>query len=209
MVPTPFLEVISARVATGRETSRAWLIGSASLITVIPLAARAEQPRPRATVGAYYFDGWTGQTFHITELLQTEFADRKPVWGWKDDTIEIMQKQIDDSTVTKPDIDTGEARAVVRGAVIEPLSVTVCGRAETLSDPGHGTLSSLPTSTTAIASGPARYCPAWNSVDVGPKRDVLGEFCRRCEKPVCGQVSTIRSANSTTRSTKRQDKVAT
>ena len=22
-------------------------------------------------------------------------ADRKPVWGWKDDTVEIMQKQID------------------------------------------------------------------------------------------------------------------
>lgn len=46
-------------------------------------------------VGAYHFDGWTGQTSHITELLQTEFADRKPVWGWKDDTVEIMQKQID------------------------------------------------------------------------------------------------------------------
>ena len=80
---------------TGRETSWAWLIGLASLVTVIPPAVRAEPPKPRATVGAYYFDGWTGQTFHITELLQTEFADRKPLWGWKDDTIEIMQKQID------------------------------------------------------------------------------------------------------------------
>jgi hypothetical protein len=28
-------------------------------------------------------------------LLKTEFADRKPVWGWKDDTVEIMQRQID------------------------------------------------------------------------------------------------------------------
>ena len=48
-------------------------------------------------VGAYYFDGWSGKTdeIHITKLLTTEYADRKPVWGWKDDTVEIMQKQID------------------------------------------------------------------------------------------------------------------
>ena len=32
---------------------------------------------------------------HLTKLLKTEFADRKPVWGWRDDTVEIMQKQID------------------------------------------------------------------------------------------------------------------
>ena len=32
---------------------------------------------------------------HLTKLLETEYADRKPVWGWKDDTVEIMQKQID------------------------------------------------------------------------------------------------------------------
>ena len=31
----------------------------------------------------------------MTKLLETEFADRKPLWGWKDDTVEIMQKQID------------------------------------------------------------------------------------------------------------------
>lgn len=68
---------------------------SVCLIAVIPTIAEAQQPKLRATVGAYYFDGWSGKTNHITKLLETEFADRKPVWGWKDDTVEIMQKQID------------------------------------------------------------------------------------------------------------------
>ncbi len=67
----------------------------ACLVALIPVSAQGEQPKPRALVGAYYFDGWSGQTYHITELLKTEFADRKPVWGWKDDTVEVMQKQID------------------------------------------------------------------------------------------------------------------
>ena len=64
---------------------------------LIPATAHAQQPKPKATVGAYYFDGWSGKTdeIHLTKLLETEYADRKPVWGWKDDTVEIMQKQID------------------------------------------------------------------------------------------------------------------
>lgn len=66
-----------------------------NLVLVFPLTAAAQQAKVRATVGAYYFDGWTGETKHITKLLETEFADRKPVWGWKDDSVEIMQKQID------------------------------------------------------------------------------------------------------------------
>ena len=61
----------------------------------IPLTAQAQQPKPKATVGAYYFDGWSGQGDHISKLLETKYADRKPLWGWKDDTVEIMQKQID------------------------------------------------------------------------------------------------------------------
>ena len=55
--------------------------------------AHAQQPKPKAMVGAYYFDGWSGKTdeIHLPKLLTTEYADRKPVWGWKDDTVEIMQ----------------------------------------------------------------------------------------------------------------------
>jgi hypothetical protein len=63
-------------------------------LSIAPMAV-AQQAKPRALVGAYYFDGWSGKTDHVTELLETEFGDRKPVWGWKADTVEIMQKQID------------------------------------------------------------------------------------------------------------------
>ena len=67
------------------------------LSVLIPAIAPAQNTRPKATVGLYYFDGWNGKTseHHLTKLLTTEFADRKPVWGWKDDTVEVMQKQID------------------------------------------------------------------------------------------------------------------
>jgi len=56
---------------------------------------------------------------------------------------------------------------------------------------------------------PSPYNPAWNSVDVGPKRDVLGEFCKAMRDAGLRAVSTIRSANSTTRSTRRQDRAVT
>jgi hypothetical protein len=72
-----------------------WIAILACLI--IPAAVRAEQPKMRATVGAYYFDGWSGKTeaMHLPKLLQTKYADRKPRWGWRADTVEIMQQQID------------------------------------------------------------------------------------------------------------------
>ena len=69
----------------------------ATLACLIASSAQAQQPKLRATVGAYYFDGWSGKPdeIHVTKLLKTKYADRKPVWGWYDDTVEIMQKQID------------------------------------------------------------------------------------------------------------------
>jgi hypothetical protein len=76
---------------------RRWAIAVLCLAALIPLTAQAEQPKPKATVGAYYFDGWNGKTedHHLTKLLRTKYADRQPLWGWRDDTVEIMQKQID------------------------------------------------------------------------------------------------------------------
>ncbi len=71
-----------------------WPLALVCLAAFIPTIALAQQDRPKATVGLYYFDGWSSRD-HVTKLLATEFADRKPVWGWNDDTIEIMQKQID------------------------------------------------------------------------------------------------------------------
>lgn len=46
-------------------------------------------------LGAYYFDGWTGLTNHITESLITNFPERKPKWGWITSTQKNMQFQID------------------------------------------------------------------------------------------------------------------
>lgn len=64
----------------------------------------------RATVGAYYFEGWAGRNAladdptqpwakdapaHVTRQLVEEFPEREPVWGWRDDSLEIMERQID------------------------------------------------------------------------------------------------------------------
>ncbi|MBL7969499.1 MAG: glycoside hydrolase family 99-like domain-containing protein [Prolixibacteraceae bacterium] len=61
-------------------------------------------------LGAYYFAGWAGKCpyddgtpenawakgmpTHFTKKLATEFAGRTPVWGWRDDTQELMERQI-------------------------------------------------------------------------------------------------------------------
>lgn len=78
---------------------------------LLSAAAPAEEPRPlRAQVGAYYFDGWAGRNkaaddtnqpwakdapTHLSKRMLDEFADREPAWGWRDDTPEIMERQID------------------------------------------------------------------------------------------------------------------
>jgi len=64
--------------------------------------------KPRAQVGAYYFDGWAGKhkladtadwakdaPTHLTKRLLDEFADREPLWGWRDDSQAIVERQID------------------------------------------------------------------------------------------------------------------
>jgi len=79
------------------------LLAAAMVATPPAPAAPASSPAPaaepaaklRAKAGAYYFDGWTGQTFHITDRLRTEFAAREPVWGWRDDSPDVMRRQID------------------------------------------------------------------------------------------------------------------
>lgn len=47
------------------------------------------------TLGAYYFDGWTGKyPQHLTPKLTGSFADRKPIWGWITSSQETVDKQI-------------------------------------------------------------------------------------------------------------------
>jgi len=45
-------------------------------------------------VGAYYFDGWSGTTFHITDDLKTNYTNREPVWGWVTSEQKIVDEQI-------------------------------------------------------------------------------------------------------------------
>jgi hypothetical protein len=68
------------------------------------------QAQPRLKLGAYYFAGWSGKSpyddgsvsnawakgmpTHFTKKLATEYAGRTPVWGWRDDTVELMERQI-------------------------------------------------------------------------------------------------------------------
>jgi hypothetical protein len=87
----------------------------AAFVLLISIEASAldkstkEKTNPRVTVGAYYFDGWAGQSrglaqdpelaklnppTHLTRLLLGEYAEREPVWGWRDDTLEIVERQI-------------------------------------------------------------------------------------------------------------------
>ena len=72
--------------------------------------AAAEVSKPRATVGAYYFDGWAGANrlkgdpgepwaatapTHLTRRMLEEFPQREPLWGWRDDSLQVMERQID------------------------------------------------------------------------------------------------------------------
>jgi hypothetical protein len=83
-----------------------------ALLTLTSLTALAgdEATRPKATLGAYYFDGWAGRhpladdpkepwasnaPTHLTRSLTEKFADRTPIWGWRDDSQAIMEQQID------------------------------------------------------------------------------------------------------------------
>ncbi|CAL1518823.1 glycoside hydrolase family 99-like domain-containing protein [Chitinophaga sp. MM2321] len=50
---------------------------------------------PAINLGAYYFDGWTEGSHHITPLLKNGFPEREPIWGWVTSTPDIMKKQID------------------------------------------------------------------------------------------------------------------
>ena len=66
--------------------------------------------KPRMKLGAYYFAGWCGKNrhddgtpenawakdmpTHYTKRMATEFSGRTPLWGWRSDTPEIMEQEI-------------------------------------------------------------------------------------------------------------------
>lgn len=68
------------------------------------------QEEKKMTIGAYYFDGWAGRNqlagdakepwarnapTHLSRRMIEEFPEREPVWGWRDDSLKIMEQQTD------------------------------------------------------------------------------------------------------------------
>jgi len=80
-------------------------------LAITGAACKENAPKQQIKIGAYYFAGWSGKSryddgtpenawakgmpTHFTKKLATEFAGRTPVWGWRDDTKELMERQID------------------------------------------------------------------------------------------------------------------
>ena len=84
----------------------------ATLATVSAVGAETKQAteqEKKMTVGVYYYDGWAGRNqfaddpkepwarnapTQLTRRMVEEFPEREPVWGWRDDSVEIMERQI-------------------------------------------------------------------------------------------------------------------
>ena len=80
-------------------------------ILILPQFINAQMSKASIKLGAYYFGGWSGKCINddgspdnawakdkpsrFTKLLATDFAGREPVWGWREDKQEIMERQID------------------------------------------------------------------------------------------------------------------
>jgi hypothetical protein len=90
------------------------LAGSFSVTLVIlccfHLSSLAQSVGKSIKVGAYYYDGWGGKNpkaddptqpwaknmpRQVTKRMLDEFPDREPAWGWRNDSQEIMERQID------------------------------------------------------------------------------------------------------------------
>lgn len=81
-----------------------------NLTTVFFIQAQSNEKPNNIQVGAYYFEGWAGTNAlsnnpnepwaknaptHLTRSLVENFSDREPLWGWRDDSVNIMEKEID------------------------------------------------------------------------------------------------------------------
>ena len=107
------------RVTSKQASSKAWLVLLSAITTLhFQPQANAQESgldessgrQAKVTIGAYYFDGWSGRSrwaddpdqpwakaapTHLTRRMIEEFSDREPLWGWRDDSPEIMQQQIE------------------------------------------------------------------------------------------------------------------
>jgi hypothetical protein len=107
---TTTLTLIAACLLLPAVVTNALAAERPALPATVAVTATSQPAKPRATVGAYYFDGWAGSSqrwkddpawaalrppTHLTKRMLEEFADREPIWGWRDDKLEVMERQID------------------------------------------------------------------------------------------------------------------
>ncbi len=93
-----------------RDSIRFFLSGRILLTVAIIASICVQDGLAQMRVGAYYFDGWSGKNrhaddpnepwaknapTHLTRRFVEEFSEREPVWGWRNDSQEIMERQID------------------------------------------------------------------------------------------------------------------
>jgi hypothetical protein len=81
------------------------------LIVLIPSQfVSAQKSKASIKLGAYFYGGWSGQSrfddgttenawakgmpWAFTKKLATTYQNRMPLWGWRDETQELMEKQI-------------------------------------------------------------------------------------------------------------------
>ena len=89
---------------------RVLFLALASLLVCFQHNGKAQSVKKPVKVGVYYYDGWGGKNAkaddpnepwaknaprQVTKRMVDEFADREPVWGWRSDSQEIMERQID------------------------------------------------------------------------------------------------------------------
>lgn len=93
--------------------ARAAIACFATLAAVLGFGAEMKETteqEKKITIGAYYFDGWAGRNqlagdakepwarnapTHLSRRMIEEFPEREPIWGWRDDSLAIMERQID------------------------------------------------------------------------------------------------------------------
>ncbi len=91
-------------------TNRLLLLAVCMAYMVSSCNTGESRKKPDFQVGAYYYDGWSGKHAladdpaepwaknvprAVRKRMVEEFSDREPVWGWRHDTQEIMERQID------------------------------------------------------------------------------------------------------------------
>jgi virginiamycin B lyase len=93
------------RITSSGALSMAARGGVRSAAAVATRSADSSSATPTARVGALYFDGWGGPltNYHFAGLARPgnlggppngQFPDRKPLYGWRDDSVETMRTQL-------------------------------------------------------------------------------------------------------------------